>query len=245
MGMAMGTEVCPTCHHSVTGRRGSCGYCRKRHRSFPCSNPECDYCARETLASSEIAQTEWGDKNNLAPREIWKTCATKVWLQCSSCKILRHVPANRVDRHGCNLCSHKTEKKLYDALMIMNIGIVQHQAIFEWSGSQRFDFYIREIDSVVELDGPQHFCPVRTWKSGFEIYESDLRKETLAIENGLSVVRLLQEDVWNDRNDWRSFLTSTISSIRESASQPRVYHPRASQYTSGPYKRLRTLDFFF
>jgi len=47
-----------------------------------------------------------------------------------------------------------------------------------------------------------------------ETLENDLYKERCATDNEYNVIRLLQEDVWNDRYDWKTKLTSTIEDVK-------------------------------
>ena len=66
----------------------------------------------------------------------------------------------------------------------------------------------------------------------------DLLKEEWAIQQGLCVVRVLQEDVWDDRFDWQGWLIDSIASAR--TGEPRVFTPDAPEYRSSEsgYVRL-------
>ena len=60
--------------------------------------------------------------------------------------------------------------------------------------------------------------------------ERDLLKEKWAIDKGLSVVRVLQEDVWYDRVGWKEHVTESITKAR--TRPPNVYVPYyAREYT--------------
>ena len=91
---------------------------------------------------------------------------------------------------------------------------------------------------LVELDGPQHF-----WV-GIKYYtpegcERDVEKEQWAMSRGLCVVRVLQEDVWNDRNGWQGWLVRSIEAAR--TGEPRVLTPDVPEYRSSEsaYVQLR------
>jgi len=47
-----------------------------------------------------------------------------------------------------------------------------------------------------------------------ETLENDHYKERCATDNEYNVIRLLQEDVWNDRYDWKAKLTSVIEDVK-------------------------------
>ena len=68
-----------------------------------------------------------------------------------------------------------------------------------------FDFCIEELKIILELDGRQHFEQVMNWKTPEEQYENDKYKEKCANENGYSIIRLLQEDVFNEKYDFGNF----------------------------------------
>ena len=60
------------------------------------------------------------------------------------------------------------------------------------------------------LDGRQHFEQVRKWTSHIETQKRDKYKMECAIKNGYSIIRLKQEDVWNNKIDWKSILQEKI-----------------------------------
>jgi hypothetical protein len=117
-----------------------------------------------------------------------------------------------------------------------------YQAQFQWSDKFRYDFLVPP-NILIELDGPQHFVPVRTWKSGFEVCDTDVTKEELASANHHHVIRLLQSDVWSDKDRWREFLAQSILDCQDAA-QAMVITPDRKEYTDGIYRRLRCASFF-
>ena len=74
----------------------------------------------------------------------------------------------------------------------------------------KFDFVLEK--TIIELDGPQHFEQIMNWKSPEEQRISDLRKMQLANANGYSVIRIIQQDVYYDRYDWKTELLDAITS---------------------------------
>lgn len=67
----------------------------------------------------------------------------------------------------------------------------------------------------------------------------DLAKEKWAISKGVSVVRVLQEDVWHDLFDWQGWVARSIQKARTVEARPIV--PDAPEYRSSEseYVRLR------
>lgn len=109
----------------------------------------------------------------------------------------------------------KTEQKLYDFLTINFNFEVQREQTFEWCKNiikLRFDFVIAKINLIIELDGAQHFKHVNpNWQSPEEIQYNDMKKMHAANEHGYSIVRVDQEDVWNNKNDWDKKLFQIIA----------------------------------
>ncbi|AVR53062.1 restriction endonuclease [Marseillevirus Shanghai 1] len=115
--------------------------------------------------------------------------------------------------HWCPLCKNKTEAILWSFLKAQFENPL-HQFKSSWCKNPEtnnflpFDFCISK--TIIELDGRQHYEQVSNWKSPELIQKSDRYKEEQAIKNGYSVLRILQEDVWNDKTDWKKLLLEHI-----------------------------------
>lgn len=231
--------MCDVCGHVKTGEQ--CAFCVKKRgvkRVPPCRNDACAYCNRETLASCERALRRWGAANAKQPRDVWKNSSERVELVCEGCNRQYTQIASRVPIHDCALCVNKSERRLYDALIRINPDVI-YQPRFDWAGNVRYDFMMGG-SVLVELDGPQHFRPVTTWKSGFDVCDRDKKKEDLALANGMSVIRVLQEDVWSDAHGWRAYLETSYFECVSSSTAPRVVIPRGrKEYDTGVYARMR------
>jgi very-short-patch-repair endonuclease len=185
---------------------------------------------------------EWCDENEKKPRNVWMTSIKKYKLTCGGCNRKYVQRAIHMKKHGCSMCNNKTEVKVYTFLK--NNYNVDTQVKFGWSGKFSFDFKIENI--LIEVDGPQHFRPLSNWNSGWEVMENDLAKEEMAVAHNFFVVRLLQEDIYMDKNDWRFFLTSEVANILEKKyNSCRVITSASKEYTQGVYKRFRANASFF
>jgi very-short-patch-repair endonuclease len=69
------------------------------------------------------------------------------------------------------------------------------------------------VKLIIEIDGPHHFIQVSNWKSPKETQARDKYKENIAIENGYTIFRILQEDIWYNMNDWETTVKDFISSL--------------------------------
>lgn len=104
-------------------------------------------------------------------------------------------------------------------ILITHHPSLQHQFKPPWCISKEtkkhypFDYLIPEFNIIIELDGLQHFEQVSSWKTPEETKQRDLYKIKCANENKYSVIRLLQEDVYYDRNDWLTNIMNAIELI--------------------------------
>jgi len=148
----------------------------------------------------------------------------------------------RGQRIGCS-CHNKTEGKLLEWLQHI---FPQARITRQYPGPKLkretyFDFLLTFPDGfevLVELDGMQHFWANHRFYTE-EGCERDLAKEEWALAKGMSVVRVLQEDVWEDRYGWQDWLTKSIDKAR--TVDAKVFTPDTPEYrsTDSVYVQLR------
>lgn len=132
---------------------------------------------------------------------------------------------------GCG-CINKTEQKLYEKLSKIYTTL-ERQYKRDWCKNIAhlpFDFALEVLGIIIELDGPQHFIQLMKWKSPEETHKRDLYKMQCANENGFSVIRLTQEDVYNDKYDWLSELVASIKKILEENVVQNIYLCKNNEY---------------
>jgi very-short-patch-repair endonuclease len=118
------------------------------------------------------------------------------------------IPTNHLRGNGCPGCKHKTEGLLHAFLISLNFTVLR-EVRFQWtidaSGThryRRFDFYIPELNLLIELDGPHHFGMIEylhidhSQQLTIDTYE----KMVPALRNGISVLRIPQPDFLSDRS---------------------------------------------
>lgn len=64
---------------------------------------------------------------------------------------------------------------------------------------------------------------VSNWASPEEQYKNDVFKEKCANDNGYSVIRILQEDVFNDTYDWLGELCKAIEELKNGDDIGNIY----------------------
>ena len=76
-----------------------------------------------------------------------------------------------------------------------------------------FDFGLMDKKILIELDGEQHFSQISNWNSPESVQEKDIEKIYYSIKQGYSIIHIYQDEVWNDRYDWKSVLKNAIDEI--------------------------------
>ena len=90
---------------------------------------------------------------------------------------------------------------------------------------------MEENKIIIELDGLQHFEQVSNWSSPEETHLNDVYKMKCANENGYSVIRILQEDVFYDTYDWLTELRDDIEKIKSDQRVQNVYMGKYNEYS--------------
>ena len=198
--------------HDITGKDSWCPYCSNKKL---CSDNECNHCSNNSFATHEKAKY-WSVKNgNITPRQVFKSSYNKYWFNCDNCPHeFKSVLYSINGGNWCPICKNKTETKLHEALS-QNYQVI-YQPKYDWciniETNRRlpFDFEISDYNIIIELDGDQHFKQVSNWISPEETRQRDIFKMDRANENGYTVIRIYQMDVFKDKNNWWVKLTDAI-----------------------------------
>tara|TARA_Y100000389_G_scaffold168538_1_gene174253 strand:- start:112 stop:1701 length:1590 start_codon:yes stop_codon:yes gene_type:complete len=202
---------CNDCNHSFECRLDNiyngkwCPYCANK---LLCNNNNCKICFDKSFASSDKVHFFDNDNNNI-PRRLFKYSNKKYWFMCYMCNNLFNASLSNVSNGTwCPLCTNKTEKKLKLWFETNNINII-YQPKYDWCINTEtnkklpFDFVIDGKKLIIELDGRQHFEYVPKFKNNVEYnILRDNYKAKCALENNYSMIRIFQEDVFNDNNQW-------------------------------------------
>ena len=205
---------CNTCEHEYSismlnlenGR--SCPYCSGNKL---CENLDCIMCKNASFASNEKA-IYWSKKNELTPRDVFSKTKQEFYFNCPDCENEFKTSLESVSGgHFCNICIHKTEKIMFKFLS-ENYNTI-HQYKVDWCKNINhlpFDFCLPELNTIVELDGRFHFVDI--WTPVEESLKKDKYKELCANKNGFKTVRILQEDLYYNKYDWKAELIAAIKS---------------------------------
>jgi very-short-patch-repair endonuclease len=125
---------------------------------------------------------------------------------------LNHVSSG----HWCKFCKNKTELLVADFLENTYNNIQKQYTTDDYrntitNNNLFFDFYLPEFNLIIEIDGKQHFENIKGWNSEYgKILQRDVLKMKQAMKNKISVIRLLQYEIWYDKIDWKSLLADNI-----------------------------------
>jgi very-short-patch-repair endonuclease len=170
-----------------------CPYCSKirskccKHTSFMVTHP--------------FVASEWDyKKNEIDPFTRTSGVTDKVWWICTknNCHSWDSSIVKRChDNRGCPVCRYKTESKLFEYLTKFFKEVKRQFTIINCK-RKLFDFYIPEINVIIELDGDQHFTQVSNWTPPEESLNNDIFKMKKATELGYRVIRVYQPDIHNE-----------------------------------------------
>ena len=73
-----------------------------------------------------------------------------------------------------------------------------------------FDFVFEELKLAIEVQGSHPYTQIRNFQAPEVQAERDARKMKLALEHGYTVVAVLQEPVWADKQDWQTKVAACI-----------------------------------
>lgn len=191
-----------------------CPYCCEGSRMSFCNDLDCASCFNHSFASHEKSKYI---SDELNPRFVAKASGVRCNFICD--KNPNHTFSAKLNNittgHWCPFCVNKTESKLLD-ILIKSGFIVRFQPRFEWCINEitgkmlPFDFAIDEYEVLIELDGRQHFEQVQNWNSPEEQHTRDMKKMRDANNNEYTIIRILQEDVLYDKNNWYNQLMDAI-----------------------------------
>lgn len=120
-------------------------------------------------------------------------CSKRKFLMvCPNCRNEQLYSTDKLSSYGfsCKKCGDGYsygEKFVYSLLNSLGIEFTTQlsNTIFNWCNKYKYDFYLTNINTIIEVHGRQHYFP----KSTKELYgycqENDVVKEKLAKENGI------------------------------------------------------------
>jgi very-short-patch-repair endonuclease len=205
-----------------------CSYCS--HQKL-CDNEDCKMCFDNSFASVE--RSKYLNDKLINPRMLFKSTNKKFNFDCDICNKTFPSPLSAITNNvWCPYCVNKTELMLFTKLVIY-YSTLKRQFKVEWCKNIKhlpFDFVIEERKIIIELDGKQHFEQIGNWSSPEETRMNDIFKMKCANENGFSVIRILQKDVYKNKYDWLNELILNIEKITNENGVQNIYMCKNNEY---------------
>jgi very-short-patch-repair endonuclease len=228
---------CDKCNHEllitlkqISSQGHWCSYCS--HQKL-CPDQECKMCYNNSFAS--IERSKFLNDKTINPRMLFKSTNKKYKFHCDRCNNLFETPLSDITKGiWCSSCVNKTEEKLFNELI--KLYIIKRQFKPIWCKNVNtnkylpFDFILEDFNIIIEQDGPQHFKQIGNWQSPELTNLNDIYKMKCANDNGFSVIRLLQKDIWHDRYDWLQELTNNINKIVLEDKVQNIYMCKKDEY---------------
>jgi len=202
-------KTCPQgCAHewdAVINSRGRCGcpYCSNQ---LHCEHVSIKYTHPHLVK-------EWHPTKNgkLLPEHFTSgSHSVKIWWVCNKNKGHEWPTyvSNRCkpNSNSCPICRHKTEARL-NAYLKEKYPNIKCQFKIESCKNKTylpFDFCIPELKLIIEIDGMQHFTQISNWQCSEKTRMIDIFKMQKAIKEGYKIIRIFQEDVYNNDDAWLS-----------------------------------------
>ena len=228
---------CDVCFHSFKSSPNSitstsqswCPYCSSTKL---CQSDSCERCFnksflsyKELTAKGKLKVECWDyHKNMLNPRNLFKGTLKKFYFKCDQCFNSFQSSINNITgkNQWCPYCKNKTEGKFktWFHKKYPNHKI-KSQPKYDWCKNDEtkqklpFDFVVESLKIIIEIDGEQHFTQVSSWKTPEHNLERDKYKMKKGLENGYSVIRILQEDIWFDKNNWEEEFNKVFQEYSE------------------------------
>lgn len=202
------TFKCKRCQHEYSTSPSTylitdgCKYCCTGTGANVCGKEECMQCYNNSFASSPMSKYwDYSSNSNIRPIDIRISSGKSFGFICPYCenKYVAEI-SNIRQGHWCKCSKNKTEAKLREFLSLTYplLEIVSQYVILSIS-SRKYDIFIPSLNLIIELDGQQHFTQVSNWASPSKTQKVDTLKVIHALKQGYTIIRISQEDVWNDR----------------------------------------------
>lgn len=143
------------------------------------------------------------------PNKISTGSNKKVDLKCPYCGLVKNMSVNTLSNKGfsCNFCSDKIsipEKFCVNILTELKT-IFKPQYIPNWANGKRYDFYIPNLNVIIETHGRGHYDKSFSAMGGKSLEQEQLNdklKYELAMQNGINPDNYIVIDCRHSEIEW-------------------------------------------
>ena len=153
-------------------------------------------------------------------------CNTHVIIKCPDHGEFLQSPANHLKGKGCPHCRYKTETMVYEFLRDTFVNeTIKKPFSQEWCKLQHclpYDMCMMNKKIIIEVGGRQHFEQVSNWTCPSITQQKDKFKEACAKQNSYHIIRVYQQDVFQNEYDWQKALVEAIELLDTTKSNYQV-----------------------
>ena len=173
------------CNNFLKGKR--CTYCGNRKTNYFDSLGFLYHNVAKMIVEDKRNGLTWEDTYSIAPKSN-----KSFYFKCNNCGIekIKKQTINQITSYkfSCEFCSDGIsvpEKFIANTLNKLGVDFIT-QCKFSWLNNRRYDFYISNLNMIIEAHGMQHYTDMN-WKlrSLEEEQENDKIKKELALGNGV------------------------------------------------------------
>lgn len=140
---------------------------------------------------------------------VYTTKTTMLRIVCPIHGEFMQAKKDHLDGHGCKLCAESLgETKIS---LILNKLNIRYQREYALDNSRyRYDFYLPDLNILIEYDGMHHFKAVPTWGGASRLSKDnfrDIAKNELAISKNKLLIRI----PYTKYNDLENYILYSIS----------------------------------
>ena len=153
----------------------------------------------------QMAKSIHGDKFDYSKAaSVYISLKEKIPIICKIHGEFLQRPSSHLRRASCPFCYNKTEGQLLNFLKKYYTDVFTQLKLESCKNITYlpFDFCIPSLKIIIELDGIQHFKQVSNWASPEKSIQRDIYKMKQAEAEGYKIIRLFQEDVYDNDETW-------------------------------------------
>ena len=117
----------------ITNNNSWCGYCSIPSKIL-CDKEDCEICLDKSFSSHEKSKN-WSKKNNIKPREVFKSSNKKYLFDCDKCFHEFECQLNSItnSNNWCGFCANQKLCNDENCKMCLNKSFASHPRVIHWS----------------------------------------------------------------------------------------------------------------
>lgn len=144
---------------------------------------------------------------------------TKIKLKCPNCGAINNINCGNYVKTGkfnCPKCDDGISypnKFIFNVLQQLNIEF-EIEKVFDWLKSKRYDFYIPNLNCIIEVNGKQHYSNSCSFPIKLdEQIEIDNLKQNLALDNNIENYIVIDCSISNPEFIKNNILSSKLNDL--------------------------------